>query len=266
MINLFLKTYAFLFARKIFFKMNYFLYHISLRGLGILNFQGEYLTGEKDWLKLYLPNKQKPIVFDVGANVGNYSKDVFESNPNSLVFSFEPHPKTYKKLIENIKNPNFKSFNIAVGKEEGLLNLYDYNTKDGSAHASLYKDVIKDIHKGTPIHHSVNIIKLDKFLVEQDLDQIDLLKIDTEGNEYNVLLGIKDHLENNKIKAIHFEFNEMNIISKVTFKDFWDILKNYRIYRILPFGALLEIKKYSPITCEIYAFQNIVAILKDPIK
>jgi hypothetical protein len=54
----------------------------------------------------------------------------------------------------------------------------------------------------------------------------------------------------------------MNIVSKSTFKDFWDFLSGYNFYRLLPGGALLPIEDYSPILNEIYAFQNIIAILK----
>lgn len=90
-----------------------------------------------------------------------------------------------------------------------------------------------------------------------------MLKIDTEGNEFKVLLGCLEALKEKRINAIHIEFNEMNIVSKVSFKDFWDLLSDYNFYRILPGGGLLPIKNYSPIMCEIYAFQNIVAILKE---
>ena len=263
MLSIIYKLYGYLFAKNIFRKFNMFLYQISLRGLGVLNYQSEYLTGEKAWLRGYLKDKVKPIVLDVGANVGNYSKNVLDSNSNCSLFSFEPHPSTYKKLTLNITLSNFKPFNVGVGNENGILELYDYDTKDGSSHASLYRDVIKDLHKGNPISHSVNIIALDQFLISQNIQAVDLLKIDTEGNEFNVLLGCKEFLNNRKIKAIHFEFNEMNIVSKVSFKDFFDYLKEYELYRILPGGKLLKIKKYSPINCEIYAFQNIVAILKE---
>ena len=263
MLGIIYKLYGYLFARNIFRKLNMFLYHISLRGLGVLNYQGEYLTGEKGWLRGYLKDKVKPIVLDVGANVGNYSKNVLSSNASCSIFAFEPHPVTFKKLVANTTSSQFKAFNVGVGIENGTLSLYDYDTKDGSAHASLYKDVIKDLHRGNPISHSVDIIALDQFLISQNIQAVDLLKIDTEGNELNVLLGCKEFLNNRKIKAIHFEFNEMNIVSKVSFKDFWDYLKEYELYRILPGGKLLKIKKYSPFNCEIYAFQNIVAILKE---
>ena len=54
----------------------------------------------------------------------------------------------------------------------------------------------------------------------------------------------------------------MNVVSKSYFKNFWDLLPNYKFYRLLPGGKFLEIKSYSPLNCEIFAYQNIVAILK----
>jgi len=263
MLTFIYKLYAYIFGRRIFSKFNKFLYHISLRGLGILNYYGEYFIGEKYWLREYLKNIKRPVVIDVGAHVGDYTRDVLECNQGALIFAFEPHPMAYKKLITNVTSNNIHAFNLAVGNVNGITELYDYDTEDSSVHASLYKDVIEGLHKGKSKSYSVNIIKLDDFLQEKDIDRIDLLKIDTEGNEYNVLLGVESYLRSNKIRAIHFEFNEMNIVSKVSFKDFWDLLDKYKFYRILPGGELLEIKNYYPVSCEIYAFQNIVAILDE---
>jgi FkbM family methyltransferase len=158
--------------------------------------------------------------------------------------------------------PKFDAFNAGLGARNAELEIYDYNDRDGSAHASLYLDVIKELHKGKPIAHSVKIIRLDDFVEENNIGQIDLLKIDTEGNELDVLMGATGTLKKNKVKAIHFEFNEMNVISAVNFKMFWDLLDSYNFYRLLPGGKLLHIKDYCPITCEIYAYQNIVCLLK----
>jgi hypothetical protein len=73
-------------------------------------------------------------------------------------------------------------------------------------------------------------------------------------------MGARQLLRDGKINAVQFEFNEMNIISRSTFKDFWDLLNGFDFYRLLPAGKLLPIKKYSPAICEIYAYQNIIAI------
>lgn len=93
-----------------------------------------------------------------------------------------------------------------------------------------------------------------------------LLKIDTEGNELAVLHGAQNALKNGKIEMVHFEFNEMNVISRVFFRDFWNLLHplGFQFYRLLPNSAF-EITRYSPVDCEIFAFQNIIAS-KTPIK
>lgn len=254
--------YAYIFGRLFFSKFNKLLYLLSLRGLGILNSQNDYLTGEKIWINKYLKGKMKPLILDVGANVGNYSKMILSANHHAKILAFEPHPITFKKLISNINSANFQAFNFGASHSKGKIKLYDYESNNGSQHASIFVNVIKDIHKKQAISLEVEIIQLDDFLTEKNIFEVDLLKIDTEGNEYNVLVGLKSFITERKIKAIHFEFNEMNIISKSTFKDFWDILSDYNFYRLLPGGALLQIKNYSPLGTEIYAFQNIIAILK----
>src|SRR6185436_3522307 len=87
---------------------------------------------------------------------------------------------------------------------------------------------------------------------------VDFLKIDTEGNELKVLKGAQSLLQKNAIRAIQFEFNEMNVVSRVFLRDFYDILAGYTFYRLLPDG-LLPLGRYSARN-EIFAFQNIFAV------
>lgn len=263
MLNKFLETYALLFAKPLFTKWNKLLFHLSIRGMGILNYRTENLRGEKDWLKKYLKGKKNPVIVDIGANVGEYTKGVLKINPSSEVISIEPHPKTFLKLTKNIQNENVTFFNIGIGEKRGKMRLFDYAESDGSSHATLYEDVIVNLHKSDAISHEIDVDTLENILVGFSND-IDLLKIDTEGNEFNVLKGAKKLFEVNKIKAIHFEFNEMNIVSKSSFKDFWDLLnENFIFYRILPRGRLLPIVEYSSIDCEIYHYQNLICINKN---
>ncbi len=262
MINFIFRFYRYLFVRKIFHNLNKLLYLCSLRGLGILNYESNYLSGEGNFLLTYLKGKTNLIIFDVGANIGNYSCEVFKINPSATIYAFEPHPKTFQKLIENVQHSNFFPNNFAVGHVAGTLSLYDYEDNDGSSHASLFKDVIETIHKARSVEHKVSVITLDAFIKNKSIDMIDLLKIDTEGNELNVIKGILENLSSGRVKAIHFEFNEMNVSSRTYFRDFWNMLPHYDFYRMLPDG-LVQIKSYSPVFCEIFAYQNIVAVLKD---
>jgi hypothetical protein len=99
---------------------------------------------------------------------------------------------------------------------------------------------------------------LGEFLSSAGIDRVQLLKIDTEGNELSVLKGVESYIASKKIDVIHFEFNEMNVSSRVFFRDFWKMLQGYDVYRLLPRG-MVKIDSYNPLYCEIFAYQNIVA-------
>ncbi len=263
MVNKLYHIYRFLFARRIFYKFNKLIYSFALRGLGILNYENDQVSGEAFFLKHYLSHKKKTIILDIGGNVGNFACKVMRIEPSAQVYSFEPHPKTYFELRAASEKNGFKSFNIGCGRENTKLNLYDYAEKDGSEHASLYEEVIENIHKSKAIGHVVNIVKLDDFCSQLHINEIDLLKIDAEGSELNVLKGLEEYIKLRKVKAIHFEFNEMNVVSRTFFKDFYGLLSEYDFYRMLP-NDLMPIKKYDALFCEIFAYQNIVAILRSP--
>lgn len=251
--------YAYLFSVPLLFRINRLLFSLSLRGLGVLNYETKYLSGELNWLKKYLSIFKEPVIFDVGANVGNYSNDILKMFPHSKIYAFEPHPQNFLKL-EKLVGESASVFKNALGDKFEQIKLYDYEERDGSCHASLYQEVIEDIHHKKSVSHTVDVITVDQFCLENNVHSIDLLKIDTEGNELKCLMGARQLLRDGKINAVQFEFNEMNIISHSTFKDFWDLLDNFDFYRLLPGGKLLPIRKYSPVICEIYAYQNIVAL------
>ena len=263
MLEKLISIYVYLFAKTKFKKFNKLLLRLSLGGLGVLNYKTSVVSGEQAFLKKYLHNKNGTLI-DAGANCGNYTKEAVKINPAIRVYAFEPHPKTYYKLRDNLAGyQNIFLINKGLSSVSGVLKLYDYPDKDGSSHASLFEDVITEIHgSASAIAHEVELTTIDEFVDIEEITEIILLKIDTEGNELEVLKGGVNTLSAGKIKAIHFEFNEMNIASRVFFKDFWNMLERYRFYRLLPNG-MLEIKNYNPLSCEIFAYQNIVAILKE---
>jgi FkbM family methyltransferase len=256
------KIYRFLFARPMFYNLNKMLFNFSLRGMGVLNFENYEVSGELHFLQSYFSNCKNLTVFDVGANEGNYSKLIMKIAPSTHVYAFEPHPKALLKLREVSDEYGFKAFPFGCGKANYRIGLYDYIDRDGSPHASLYPDVIRKIHGSCAREHTVDIIKLDDFVLQYDISDIDLLKIDTEGHELDVLIGLKNFIGQGKVKTIHFEFNEMNVISRVFFRDIHMLLKDqYDFFRMLRRG-LVPMKEYDTVFWEIFAYQNIVARLK----
>lgn len=258
-----IQLYVWLFARKRFARFNQFLFRLALGGLGVLNYRSSASSGELSFLKRYLPSKSGAVI-DVGANIGGYSKEVHRINDALSVYAFEPHPKTFMELQKHFNGVNgITIFNQGLSSAKGTLKLYDYPSNDGSQHASLFEEVITDIHgSGSVVSHEVDLITLDDFVAANAISEISLLKVDTEGNELEVLKGARDTLERGIIKAVHFEFNEMNVISRTYFRDFEKTLTGFRLYRLLP-NEMLEIQKYNPLYCELFAFQNIVAILEE---
>ena len=255
--------YVFLFARTRFEKLNNLLFRLSLGGLGVLNYETSEVSGEKSFLVNYLKDNNG-VVIDVGANEGNYTLEALSVNDGLKVYAFEPHPITFAALEKKVSRySNVVPINKGMASQHASLQLYDYPEKDGSSHASLFQDVITEIHgAGSSVAHTVELTTLDDFLKSEKINEVSLLKIDTEGNELEILRGGVDAIAEGKIKVIHFEFNEMNVISNAFFRDFWKVLETYQFYRMLP-NELLEIKTYNPLSCELFAYQNIVAILKD---
>lgn len=253
-------VYRATFHRKLFIRFHIALFKLALRGIGILNYENQRFSGERCFLRTVAPRIK--TVFDVGANEGEYSESIKHINPRADVCAFEPHPKAYSRLQEIGKLHFFRTFNFGLGKEKKIVKLFDYAGSNSSSHATLYKGVIEQLRGQEACGHEIKMRTIDDVADELNLSRIDLLKIDTEGHEYDVLLGAARLLGSGAIGIIHFEFNEMNVFSRIYMHDFIHLLKDFHCFRMLQDG-LIPLVHYAPYFFEIFAYQNIVAIRKD---
>lgn len=242
---------------------HYLLLKTALRGIGILNYYDGFVSGENYFISNFLPRlvqNKIPIFFDVGANKGDYSLLLAKRFPHARIFAFEPHPKNYQALSQ-LDIDNFSSFALALSDTTCSMQLHDYADADGTTKATLHKDVFTEIHHKDTSSHIVKVDTLNSIVRSLNIDTVDFLKIDTEGNELPILMGGMNLLQQERIFAIQFEFDKMNVISRSFFYDFRKVLDNYSIFRLLPRG-LLPLSD-DPIYTELFAYQNIVAVLKD---
>lgn len=258
-----LHLYRRLFGRKIFHKINSGLFFLSLKGLGIGNWETPELSGEKDFVTRFAGHVPEPTVIDIGANVGNYSCLLKSLSPAARIFAFEPHPLTFKRLKESAASNNFTAVNAACGSERSVAKLYDHRTDGdlGTEHASMFQDVIEGVHADASKSWDITVTTLDSFVEENDIRHIDLLKIDVEGGEMNVLLGARKSLDKKMIDFIHFEFTEANTVSRVFMRDFYNVLSDFEFFRMVSDG-LVPMGPYHPPFSEIFAYQNVVAVRK----
>ncbi len=255
------------------------LYKFSLRGMGILNAGSDDVTGEL-WFINKLAQQKLDTIFDVGANTVIFGADRLVAK---TIYAFEPHPKIFAKYLRqfsgeknSVKKNRFGTkiiaHNLAVGSKNEKVQLWDFaddselrGTQPTSTLASLNRTVIENLHGQKAQGFSVDCVTLDSFAKAEKVKNISLLKIDVEGFELEVLKGASQLLQDRKIELIQFEFNQMHVFQRVFFKDLIDILVDYKLYRLSRSG-LLPLAPYSPVTHEIFAFQNIVAIRSDRVK
>ena len=257
------KFFTKLFVHKHCYRFFQYLYAISLKGMGYLNYQDMVVSGEKYALS-YIDHINNPVIFDVGAaNNDDFVKLILADHPQAEIHAFEPNPASFAQLKMHRQNKRVHLYQFGLGPRNTTLKLYDYESESSTQHASLYKENISQIHHQKTIARTIAIRTLDRFVAQTKLaKEIDFLKIDTEGSELGVLQGASHLLKTNKIKLIQFEFNAMNVYSRVFLHDFISLLINYKLYKLLPDG-LIPIEPYTPWLEEIFSFHNILAIRKD---
>jgi FkbM family methyltransferase len=240
-----------------FFKM---LYLFSLNGMNYGGGAAED-SGENNALNFVkIPTGEKAIIFDVGANQGQYARLLGNKFKEAQIFSFEPAKISFDIMKEKTKDiGNISYENIGFDKENGEITLY--SPAEGSGLASVYQRDISHIGISMDKTEKVTMKTIDSFCAEQAIKKINLLKLDVEGNELNAMLGAKKMIDSGAIDYIQFEFGACNIDSKVFFRDIFSFLKNkYKIYRILKKG-LFEIKIYRE-PLELFVTTNYLCELK----
>ncbi|MCF8261869.1 MAG: FkbM family methyltransferase [Melioribacteraceae bacterium] len=166
-------------------------------------------TDYRKTLRRMFPPEEIEVVFDVGANMGQFCIHCNEIFKNSQIYSFEPVNRTYEILTERTKRiKNISCFNFAFGEKEGSAEIF---LQELTWMNSLNKNLNVPTGKDQKTQ-KVQINTIDSFAKSKNINSIDFLKIDTEGFDLDVLKGAVGLLEERKIKFIFVEvsFNERN--------------------------------------------------------
>jgi FkbM family methyltransferase len=166
---------------------------------------------EEDIIELFHPN-DGDIVVDVGAHMGRYT--ITSSNyvgPHGKVVAIEAHPYNFKILQRNIwlnRLTNVTAMNCAVYSAKARLKLYlpDEDLGYTMHHSLMTNYLISKYNESIERKYvEVEAYTLDNLVQENGIDQVNWIKIDVEGAEYEVLKGAKDILSGNKQIAILVE-------------------------------------------------------------
>lgn len=229
-----------------------------LQGIG--SGAGVQSSGEDVLIKIISGVETEKTIFDVGANVGDFTEMIDSNVDNTTIHLFEPQESLATDLSDKYSSDENKYVNeFALSDEVSETNIH-YN-KEGSGLASMSKRRLDHMDIEFNKEELVQTETLDKYCRENEIEEIDLLKIDVEGHELNVLRGADEMLSSKSIEFISFEFGGANIDSRTYFQDYFYFFNKYgyTIHRILPRGTLYELDSYSELD-EKFRTTNFVAI------
>jgi FkbM family methyltransferase len=150
-----------------------------------------------------LTQADAPVIFDIGANLGQSVAAFRESFPNSSVHSFEPSPTVFRQLEANTKGlKDVYLNNAAMGSSEGKMVLIE-NADPGM---SSLLEVDQDCWGKVTGRCEVEIDTVDNYCKQKSVTHIDILKSDTQGFDYQVFQGSRDMFARHGVHLIFVEF------------------------------------------------------------
>ena len=139
-----------------------------------------------------LPNREIKTVADIGANVGVFAIAARIAFPNSVIHCYEPNSDNTPHLNRLRKPLRLKTYKEAVSEIDGTCSLSKSTAHDTSAR-------ISNLENG-----EISMVSLGTVLNRFDSKELDLLKLDCEGSEFEIL---KDSTNLRKCKFITLEYH-----------------------------------------------------------
>ena len=153
-----------------------------------------------------LPNDCSTIV-DAGANIGMFALWAARQSPTARIFSLEPFPETFRLLQKNIQANSLQDrvflFQRALARESGD------RCMSGFGESPNHRLVLGGSDGDDSPTVTVACCTLADFLREQQLETVDLLKMDVEGSEWEILLSTPPSVLKT-IRNIVLEYHEVN--------------------------------------------------------
>ena len=195
------------------------------------------------------------ILIDVGAHHGDTISEFLKIFQIKKIYAFEPSKRNFKELkkktekIEKQNSVKIKIYPYGLGEKNDVMQLTEIadgvsNTFNNLNMSSKYlkkkRFITTFFGMGKFIKDEVptKIIPLKEIIKEEKIERIDLIKIDTEGFEYNTLIGMDREIK--KVRFVLFEHHYDNMIIKnYKFKDIHTLLIDngfQKVYKIkMPF-------------------------------
>ncbi len=167
------------------------------------------------------------IFFDVGFHKGETSYLANKFFELKEIHAFEPNEESRKFLNKRIKN--VKLNNVGVGRNNSKKKFYTNpfsqinsfkSFNENNKYTKIKKIILKLLwlKKIEKPYGFKNVIELNTYCIKNKINHIDILKIDAEGSELDILIGLKKRI--NKVRCVLFEHHyDKSLKKNYTFSD-----------------------------------------------
>ena len=223
-------------------------------------------NGEKSFidnlLKKFENGGGKKVVFDIGANIGEYTQMIKDKTSDIAIdiHLFEPTKSCFSIISDkfsNDKNVILNNFGTSNNEEVAKI----YYDKEQSGLASLYQRNLDSYDLELNKSEEIKLKRVDNYIEETNIKHIDFVKIDIEGHELKAFEGFGKYLDSEFIDYVQFEYGGANLDSHSSLMELYKLFidRGFKIAKIMPQG--LEIRDYQPYM-DNFNYSNYVAISK----
>lgn len=190
--------------------------------------------------------KKMLTVFDVGTNRGLYI-DMFLNKPiESSIHSFEPIQSLYDDLEKKYgNNKNIFLNRSCVSDKMGEVTFHELLNPETDGCSSIIERPVFKQRNWPYKSYTVSSLTIDEYCKNNNVKNIDFLKVDVEGAEFSVILGCKNILKKGLVEIIQFEYGVTFDDANVKLLDVFNLVNSYG-YGMFTY----ENKVFSKITLE----------------
>lgn len=202
--------------------------------------------------------KPGDVVFDVGAHHGDWASAVLAQHSNVELHIFEASGAAFD-IVNARLSDKAKVHHKAVSNRICEITFHTY--RDDPRLSSLYRreSVEDQLLPSGFLEETVQAISLDAYWVDQRR-QINFLKIDVEGAEYDALRGANRLLKSAQVDYLQFEYGGTFRDAGITLQNVWSYLRRsgYRVFSVTG-RKFTELAKFTKAD-ETYQYSNFLAV------